>query len=195
MKKASKPSLRKVLLVLGISLLVIPAVVFLCWQWGIHSAQKKAETYVSTLRSLTPTPQSAPLEERRDNTMAVLPLEGVNFTGILEFPKYDSALPVCADWGKVSKYPCRLEGSVYDRSLKIGATSQKGQYDFYREISVGDQVCFTDLQGNRFAYQVTDIRYESHADEAALQKNDAALTLFIKNIYAFEYILIFCDPL
>ena len=195
MKKVTKPSLRKVLLVLGISLLVIPAVVLLCWQWGIHSSAQKAQAYTEKLRSLTPAPQSAPLEERRDNTMAVLPLEGVNFTGILECPKYDSALPVCADWGSVSRYPCRFAGSVYDSTLKIGATSQKGQYDFYREISVGDQVCFTDLQGNRFAYQVTDIRYESHADQAALQKTDAALTLFIKNIYAFEYILIFCAPL
>jgi hypothetical protein len=77
--------------------------------------------------------------------------------------------------------------------MQIGGTSQAGQYAFYREISVGDTVCFTDMEGNRFAYSVTDVRYEKRADQAALQRKEAALTLFIKNVYAFEYIIVFCD--
>ena len=125
--------------------------------------------------------------------MPVLSVDGTDFIGILEMPRYGSALPVAADWGKVSKYPCCLGGSVYDRSIQIGTTSQKGQYDFYREISAGDTVFFTDMEGNRFCYEVTDIRYESHADQETLQRKDAALTLFIKNVYALEYIVIFCD--
>ena len=96
-------------------------------------------------------------------------------------------------WGSAGKYPCRFSGSIYDGSLQIGATTQQGQYDFYREISVGDAVLFTDMEGNRFSYTVTDIRYEKHADQAALQREDAALTLFIKNIYAFSYIIIYCN--
>ena len=77
--------------------------------------------------------------------------------------------------------------------MQIGATSQKGQYDFYREVSVGDSVFFTDMEGNRFSYTVMDIRYEKHADQAILQREDSALTLFVKNVYALEYIVIFCD--
>ena len=67
------------------------------------------------------------------------------------------------------------------------------EYAFYREISVGESVLYTDMEGNRFSYTGKDIRYEKHADQAALQKADADLTLFIKNIYAFEYIVVFCD--
>ena len=37
------------------------------------------------------------------------------------------------------------------------------------------------------------MRYESHADQTALQQNDDALTLFIKNIYGFDYLIVFCD--
>lgn len=178
----------------GIGLLVVAAVMMIIWIWNIQVSGQKAADYVRTIRTLIPEPQGAVLEERRDNTMAVLSLEGTNFVGILEMPRYGSGLPVCADWGAVSKYPCRLEGSVYDRTMQIGGTSQKGQYDFYREISVGDAVYFTDMEGNRFSYEVADIRYEQHADQNALQRKDAALTLFIKNLYAFEYIVIFCDP-
>ena len=71
--------------------------------------------------------------------------------------------------------------------------SQKGQYDFYRDISVGDSAFFTDMEGNRFSYTVTDIRYEKNAAQSTLQCKDTSLTLFVKNVYAFEYVIIYCD--
>ena len=175
--------------------MVAAAAVLLRWQWGIRASQQQVQTYVHTLRTLLPEPQGAVPEERSDNTMPVLSLNGSNFIGILEMPNYASALPVCADWGQVSQYPCCLGGSVYNGSIQIGGTSQKGQYDFYREISVGDTLFFTDMTGNRYAYTVADLRYEKHADQAALQSREAALTLFVKNIYGLEYLVIFCDVL
>jgi hypothetical protein len=51
------------------------------------------------------------------------------------------------------------------------------------------------MEGNRFSYAVADIRYEKHADQVALQQVDDALSLFIKNIYGFEYIIIYCTAL
>ena len=125
--------------------------------------------------------------------MPVLSLEGRDFIGLLEIPKFQSALPVGAKWENTIKYPCCFSGSIYDGTLQIGATTQNGQYDFYRDISVGDKVYFTDMEGNRFGLEVKDIRYSKHADQEALQRADGALTLFIKNIYAFEYIIITCD--
>ena len=189
-----KKRFNRICLWAGFALVAAAGILLLAWQWRIHTSQENSSYVLSQMRSLLPQLQSAFLEERVDNTMSVLSVEGTDFVGILEIPKYDSALPVCAEWGNTTDYPCRFSGSVYDRTLQIGATTQNGQYDFYRELSVGDAVYFTDTEGNRFSYEITHIRYESHADAAALQKTDAALTLFIKNIYAFEYILIFCDP-
>ena len=177
----------------GVGLLAIAIAGLAFWQINIHSAAKKAEGYVTALRTRMPTPQGAVPEARRDNAMPVLSVDGVDFVGILELPRFGSALPVAGGWGKISQYPCRFTGSVYDRTLQIGATTQAGQYDFYREISAGDTVCFTDMEGNRYTYQVTDIRYEQHADNAALSKKEADLTVFIKNIYAMEYIILFCN--
>ena len=193
MKKQTKSITCRLCILIGICLLVITAAVLIQWQFGIQSAQQKANHYVHTIRTLIPEPQGAVPEERRDNTMAIISVDGTDFIGILEIPKYGSSLPICADWSDVSKYPCCLNGSVYDRTIQIGGTSQKGQYDFYREISVGDAVFFTDAEGNRFSYEVTDICYEKRADQSALYREDAALTLFIKNIFGFEYIVVFCD--
>ena len=77
--------------------------------------------------------------------------------------------------------------------MQIGGTSQKGQYDFYRDISVGDSLFFTDMEGNRYSYEVKDIRYEDDADQSTLDFEEASLTLFIKNVYAFEYIVVNCQ--
>jgi sortase A len=125
--------------------------------------------------------------------MSVLSVDGINFVGLLELPRYGSELPVCADWGKSSKYPCRFSGSIYDSTMQIGATTQKGQYDFYRELSVGDTVIYTDAEGNRYTFSITSMCYEKHASQDTLRQNEAPLALFIKNIYSFEYLIVFCD--
>lgn len=185
--------IRKISVIIGVFLLVSAMILLFSWQWNIHTSEQKLNEYVSVLRELIPEPQGTVPEERRDNTMSTLAIDGIDYIGILELPQYGSALPICADWGNSSKYPCRFSGSIYDRTLQIGGTTQKGQYDFYRDISVGDSVFFTDVEGNRFSYTVTDIRYEKNADKSTLQRKNSSLTLFIKNIYAFEYIIIYCD--
>ena len=176
-------------------MLAVAIAVPILWQWHLGNARQKAATYVQTIRTLTPQPQSAAPEERADNQMPILPVDGKDFVGILEIPRCDSVLPIGAVWGSVTQYPCRLDGSAYNGTLQIGGTTQKGQYDFYRELSAGDAIYFTDMEGNRFSYQITDIRYEKHADQEALQQKEADLTLFVKNLNAFEYIIVFCDAL
>jgi sortase A len=188
-------TIQKICILVGACLLIGAIVILALWRWNINNSEKRAQYYVDTLRALIPEPQNAALEERRDNTMSVLSVDGTDFVGIVELPRYASALPVCADWGNTSKYPCRFSGSIYDGTMQIGATTQKGQYDFYREFSVGDTVIYTDVEGNKYTFTITSLRYEKHADQAALQQEEAPLTLFIKNIYSFEYLIVFCNGL
>lgn len=193
MKRPNKSVVPKICVTVGVCLLLVGVLTLISWQWTIYSSMEKMQTDLQTIRTLIPEPQGAALEEHRDYAMPVLSVEGTDFIGILEMPQYESALPVCADWGKITKHPCKLAGSIYDRSMQIGATTQKGQYDFYREISVGDAVLFTDAQGNRYTYTVKKLQYEECADQTALHREDAALTLLIKNIYGFEYLIVSCD--
>ena len=195
MKKINKPFISKICVLVGSSLLVLGLLALFFWQWNIHSSIQKSKTYVETLRTIIPEPQGAVPEERRDNSMSVLSIDGAEFVGIIEMPRYESALPVGADWGHLTKYPCRFSGSIYDSTMQIGATSQKGQYDFYREISVGDTVIFIDVEGNRYTYAVTNLRYEKHADQTTLNREESSLTLFIKNVYAFECLIVSCNVL
>lgn len=186
-------TIQKICIIVGVCLIIAAAVTLALWRWNIHNSEKQVQYYVNTLRSLIPEPQAAVPEERRNNTMSVLSVDGIDFVGLLELPRYESELPVCADWGKTFRYPCHFTGSIYDGTMQLGATTQKGQYDFYRELSVGDTIHYTDVEGNRYTFTITSLCSEKHADQAALQRKEAALTLFIKNIYSFEYLIAFCD--
>ena len=186
-------TIQKICVLVGVCLLVGAVVMLVLWRWNISSSEKQAQYYVNTLQALIPKQQNAVPEERRDNTMSVLSVDGTDFVGIVALPRYESVLPVCADWGKTSKYPCRFSGSIYNGTMQIGATTQKGQYDFYRELSVGDTVIYTDMEGNRYTFTITSLCYEKHVDQATLQQKESALTLFVKNIYSFEHLIVFCD--
>jgi sortase (surface protein transpeptidase) len=188
-------SLQKICIFIGACLFIGGVVMLGVWRWNVNASVKQAQYYVNTLRDLIPEPQNAIPEERRDNTMSVISIDQTDFVGIIEIPRYGSELPVCADWGRDFKYPCRFGGSIYDGTMQIGATTQKGQYDFYRDLSVGDTVIYTDVEGNQYTFVITSLRYEEHADQSVLQQEDAPLTLFLKNIYSFEYLIIFCDVL
>ena len=188
-------TIRKICILGGACLLVGAMVILAFWRWNIYNSEKQSQYYVATLQKLIAQPQDAVPEERRDNTMSVLSVDGTDFVGTIALPRYESTLPVCANWGKTSQYPCGFSGSIYNGTMQIGATTQKGQYDFYRELSIGDTVIYTDVEGNRYTFAITGLRYEKHADQTALQREDAPLTLFIKNIYSFEYLIVFCDVL
>lgn len=188
-----KTRIMKILGLFGAFLIILGIAVLVFWQWNIQTSSKKTVYYTDTLRTLMPEIQSAAPEKRLNNSMSALSLDGVDFAGIIEIPRFRSSLPVGASFGKIHKYPCIFSGSVYDGTIKIGATSQDGQYDFYREISVGDTVLFTDMEGNRFTYSVTDLRYEKHADTTTLSKKESSLVLFIKNVYSFDYLIVYCN--
>ena len=110
----------KICVIAGVCLIVASMVLLVVWQWGIGSSEKQAKYYVDTIRTLIPEPQGAVLEERRDNTMSTLSVDDTDFVGIIEIPRYESSLPVCADWGDISDYPCLFSGSIYDRTMKVG---------------------------------------------------------------------------
>ena len=121
---------RKILILVGSCLLLASVVLLFVRQWNMHTSAQKANAYVSVIRQLIPEPLGAVPEARRDNTMSILSVDGTDFVGLLELPQYGSVLPVCADWGKPSQYPCRFSGSIYDGTMQIGGTSRKGSMIF-----------------------------------------------------------------
>lgn len=192
MMRRRKPDPGRVCILAGVLMILVSAV----WLMSrLYTAQVHAEqlrTYAEALCRHIPEPQPAVIGHRTENRMPSLGIEGEDFIAVLDIPAWNAVFPVGASWGEQEKFPCRFDGSAYDGTLILGTNNRKGQLDFVKEISVGNVLYLTDMTGARFAYTVKDIRYSDHADGSVLYEEEYDLTIFVKNLYAFEYILIFC---
>lgn len=177
-----------VLLIIGaLSLLVISRI-------NIPKNEKNAKEIIDEMYALMPDIKNVYPDGKGDTVMPSMELDGNDFSGIINIPLYNTELPVCNEWDKnnVGKYPHRFTGSIYDNSLIIGGSDNIGQFDFMKNISVGDNVHFTDTMGGRFSYVVSSIRITDDVSLDSLSNDDADLTFFARNSYGFDYTVVRC---
>lgn len=184
-------------LVLG-AVLVVSAAAF----WGFDYVKtsnigKNAEIAVEKVLSQIPVTHPRVPEERGNNKMASMNVDGVNVVGVLEFPRYGRKLAVLSGWDKdaVSFVPCRYSGSIYDRSLVIGAGDREGQLDFADTLDAGERFTLTDMEGGVYTYQIQAIQHSKTADPAKLQSEEYDLTVFLKDNSTGQYLLIRCKAI
>ena len=113
MKKPIRSKFQRFLIPIGAFLILSATVVLIFWQANINVSESRRERYVNEILSLIPQQQNAYPEERRDNTMSALSLDGTDFVGLIEMPLFNSILPVCGKWGNSGKYPSRFYGSIF----------------------------------------------------------------------------------
>ncbi|MBR5313341.1 MAG: hypothetical protein IKU40_10735 [Clostridia bacterium] len=183
-------------LTLAGSLLIIGTVLLTIFQLiGQSKTLSENRDTVEKLYNLIPTVHSGAQEDRVDMNMPALEMDGENFIGIIEIPFYEITLPVCGSWNKhkISSFPCRYYGNLYDSSLIIGGSDAEGHFDFIKTTSVGDAVFVTDMTGGQYFYQVEWIeKYDEISGEVLMEKS-ADLVLFTKNTYSFDYTVVFCS--
>lgn len=126
--------------------------------------------------------------------MPVLEIEGQDFSGIVDIPAFGLMLPIYNTWDsrKVTSFPCRFYGTVYDGSLIVGGSDQEGQFDCFEKIQNGSTVIITDMTGAEFYYTVVRIDRAKSAEADILINEDADLTLFVRDAYSLDYIIVRC---
>lgn len=184
--------LSKVSIVLG-AVLLISAIAIMAFS-GIRAdrANRDAQQILEKLQPMLPEAEDRVPEQRGNNAMASMEIQGVNIAGILELPKYGRTLPLAASWDTdlVSSMPCRFAGSIYDSSLIIGGVDSQEQFSFASRMEVGDRLYLTDMEGGRYTYCVAAIQHAQHATLDKLQAGEYPLTVFVKDSKTSEYLLI-----
>lgn len=104
-------------------------------------------------------PEEAELPEyilNPDMEMPTQEIEGNAYIGVLEFPSLGLSLPIMSEWSysKLKIAPCRYSGSVYTGSMTIAGHNYSTHFGPICNLAVGDEVIFTDVEGNRFTYRV-----------------------------------------
>lgn len=85
-------------------------------------------------------------------------INGRDYIGVLEIPSLGLNLPIISDWSyaKLKAAPCRYEGSAYTDSLIIAGHNYRSHFAKLRRLAIGEEVRFTDVDGNVFRYEVVE---------------------------------------
>lgn len=112
--------------------------------------------------------------------MPAVEIDGDRYVGILEIPALQLSLPVMEEWdySKLRRSPCRYEGSVYQNNMVIAGHNYAKHFSPIKNLPVGTEVVFTDMEEHRFCYEIgwTDVLSAESVEEMC--SGDWDLTLF-----------------
>ena len=88
--------------------------------------------------------------------MTVKTVNGKPYIGVLAVPVLGLELPVIQEWNypNLRVAPCRYVGSVYTNDLVLAAHNYISHFGNLKRLHPGDIVTFTDVEGNKFHYEV-----------------------------------------
>ena len=180
--------------ILGSLLLVVSAaLVFAFFAKRMYGAKQTAQI-VRQIESNIPTREAGMKKDESEDQMPVYEIGGEEFICLLEIPIFDLTLPVSAEWEKkqLNDYPCRFWGSAYSDTLMVGGADTEGQFDVLSMLDLGDEIFVTDLTGAEYAYKVERIDRSKTAEAEKLYNPDYDLTLFVRDTYGLDYIIVRC---
>lgn len=156
-----------------------------------NHAGKSAEAAAKQLEEVIPTASSTDETEEEypdyilnpNMDMPMKKLDDAVYIGLLEIPDLGLKLPIQKQWSysnmKIS--PCRYEGSVYTNNMVICGHNYTKHFRPLFHIQSGTDVYFTDIDGNRFAYQVIEREVLNGKDVENMLSGSWDLTLFTCN--------------
>ena len=115
-----------------------------------------------------------------DMEMPTKEIDGETYIGVVEIPSLELSLPVMSDWSypQLKKAPCRYVGSVYSHDAVICGHNYDRHFGRLKELVPGDEVRFTDMDGNVFRYSVCAVEQLAKTAVEEMQTGDWDLTLF-----------------
>lgn len=134
-------------------------------------------------------------ELSKDIMMPVIEIDGYLYCGTIDIPQLDISLPVLDSLTpallKVS--PCRWKGSAYQDDLIIAAHNYRSHFGYLKNLAVGDTVIFTDMDGNKFTYEIKAIELIPPTGINEMQSGGWPLTLFTCTIGGGARVTVRCD--
>ena len=180
-------------LMTGGLLLMAAALLLTCYNlWDEHRADTLAAGTLEELRAEMPvqeeqTAPEAPGEEvipdyllDPGREMPAVEIGGEDYIGTLEVPALGLELPVMGEWSypRLRKAPCRYRRSAYQGDLIIAAHNYRSHFGGLKSLAPGDEVRFTDMDGNVFRYTVAETEVLDGTAVEAMEAGDWDLTLF-----------------
>lgn len=151
-------------------------------EWSAANASASALDQMESSRSAAETTvENQPLYvQHPDMEMPEVMIDGQAYIGSVSIPKLELELPVISQWTypRLKLAPCRYSGSVYTDDMIILGHNYERHFRRFTEVETGDEVMFTDMDGNIFHYVVTLKEQIRGNDTERMMAGDWDLTLF-----------------
>ena len=142
--------------------------------------------------------EEAPGEETDEAEDPVIELDGQYYMGLISLPSVEQEFPVIRGWSypNLNVAPCRYAGSRIGRDLIICAHNYSGYFDRLQELTSGDSVIFTDINGRSFEYVVSYTELINGWDSPSMLRGgvtDWDLTLFTCTWSGYSRVTVRCE--
>ena len=130
-----------------------------------------------------------------DPEMPVVTLDGYEYVGYVEIPVLALKLPVMADWDytQLKVAPCRQFGSSRTDDLVIAAHNYENHFGRLKELTKGDTIIFTDMEGIVNTYSVEKIETLKPDEVDAVQNSGYDLVLYTCTKGGKTRVTVFCN--
>lgn len=127
-----------------------------------------------------PTPEPPLYVQNPEMEMPEVVIDGQAYIGTLSIPKLGLELPVISQWSypRLKLAPCRYTGSAYTDDMIILGHNYERHFRRFTDMEAGDEVIFTDMDGNVFRYVVTLKEQLGPSETARMLDGEWDLTLF-----------------
>ena len=125
--------------------------------WDSHRAGAEAQrVYQVLLRYSQENPPAPDGVWSAEEEMPAVEIEDHRYIGILSVPSLELELPVMESWSypDLKLSPCRYTGSAYTGDMVICAHNYATHFGKLKYLREGEEIAFTDLDGNLFSYTV-----------------------------------------
>lgn len=121
-------------------------------------------------------------------------IKGYMYVGTLTVPYLDLELPVMdrCDDERLKISPCRYTGSVYLNNMIIAAHNYRSHFGRLRNLTVGDEVRFEDVDGNVFCYVVAETELLEPTAVYHMESGSWDLTLFTCTVGGASRVTVRC---
>ena len=132
-----------------------------------------------------------------DMEMPTMDIDGNRYIGTLEIPALNLSLPVMSEWSypKLKIAPCRYVGTAYQGNFVIAAHNYRTHFGSLGNLSAGDRVTFTDVDGNIFSYDVVEVQILNPAAIEEMVSDDWDLSLFTCTLGGKTRLTVRCDKI
>ena len=176
-----------ILLVLGLVLVLSAAGLTV---YNLHTQQKAGKSATEAMAELsdcvTEYAAQQPEEAVPDYVlnpkipMPTVSINGIDYIGYLSVPVLGLDLPVVSTTTDyyLRVAPCRFSGSAYTEDLVLGAHNYATHFGRLKELNYGDELTFTDIDGNLFRYVVESVETLQPHEAEYLKESEYPLSLY-----------------